>query len=190
MILLWGNLATTCTIHIFHWTFFPFLEHYVANLSERRLLLITLRGWMGFIYLFLFKEWHTAQICPQNVTTLKLLKMSKCHTIVTEFWSSITHVIFFREEKNYLKMKWKTRECILQQQRTNFLHKFIINIVSDRQMFRSVNCNYFLHFWQEKVDLWSFFMNKTNEKICKSSFWVKILVQNVFFLVWKNKRCS
>ena len=102
---------------------------------------------------------HTAQICPQNVTTLKLLKMSKCHTIVTEFWSSVTHVIFFREEKNYLKMKWKTRECILQQQRTNFLHKFIINIVSDRQMFRSVNSNYFLNrnFDEELVYPWYFF---------------------------------
>ena len=136
--------ATTC-IHILHCTlhFSPFLEHYVTNLSERRRL-ITLRGWMGFIYLFLFKEWHSAQICPQNVTTLKLLTYCQNVTFVTEFWSSVTHVIFFSEKRRII-WKWNgKRECILQQQRTNFLHKFIINIVSDRQMFRSVN-NYFLH---------------------------------------------
>ena len=69
------------------------------------------------------------------------------------------HVIFFREEKNYLKMKWKTRMHFATTARTNFLHKFIINIVSDRQMFRSVNSNYFLNrnFDEELVYPWYFF---------------------------------
>ena len=69
------------------------------------------------------------------------------------------HVIFFREEKNYLKMKWKTRMHFATTTRTNFLHKFIINIVSDRQMFRSVNSNYFLNrnFDEELVYPWYFF---------------------------------